>query len=112
MLHHSVRLPQRVFLLRRYVTRVFLFRGGSGRFTALREPILPLNSRPTLEFGLDDVKGRSAVGPYLKDKAFVNAVIAGKPLFLDPKGFQYFGDEDKEIRKRVLKLAEILNDDN
>jgi len=99
-----------VFLLRRYVTRVYLFRGGSGRFMALREPLLPLDQKLRLEFGLEDVKGRSSIGPYLKDKAFVNSVIAGKPVYLDPKGFRYVGDEDAQTRQRVLKLAEILNE--
>lgn len=98
-----------IFLLRRYVTRVYLFRGGSERFIAQREPLLPVNQKVGLEFGLEDVKGRSSVGPYLKDRAFVNAVIAGKPLFLDPRGFKFVGDEEPEVRHRVLQLADILN---
>ena len=38
----------------------------------------------------------------------MNAVIAGKHLYLDSTGFQYVGDEDAEIRGKVVKLAEIL----
>ena len=100
------------FLLRRYVTRVYLYRGGnSARFMALREPLFPSNDKIRFEFGLEDIKGRSAVGPFLKDKAFVNSVVAGKPLFIDPNGFCSVADEDAEVRKRALQLAKLIKEE-
>ena len=109
------------FLLRRYVTRLYLYRDGAGggaqtssppetaRFLALREPLLPTNDKVKLEFGLGDVKGRSSVGPYLYDKAFVNAVIAGKPVFIDPNGFKSLRDDEDALSwSKVAELRRLI----
>ena len=98
------------FLLRRYVTRVYLYRGGStARFLALRETLSPFNDKIRVEFGLEDVVVRSG-SPIGKGRTFVNAVIAGKPLFIDPNGFTSVADEDSEDRKRALQLAKMFKD--
>jgi len=96
------------FLLRRYVTRVYLYRGGtSARFLALRESFFPFNDHIRVEFGLEDVLVRNG-SPMLRGRTFVNAVVAGKPLFIDPDGFTAVADEDAQDRSRALELAKMF----